>query len=500
MTDTTPEVIIYNSIEETGLIIEMQEATNPNSSYHPRPGDKVFRVPRTTTWRIVVPTIRKRKPIGISLWSLVYTFLGLTVAGTILLMLPFSSNSGQWSSFMTCLFTSTSSVCTTGLVVVDTLDHWSFYGQLVILILVQIGGLGFMTSTSLLLMAAGRKIGLRDRLLIGESAGITRIGGVIRLARNITYFTFISELIGAGVYLFHFLPEYGWKQGIWNSIFQSVSAFNNAAFDLFGSFRGLSGHAGDYLVLLSTAGLIILGSISFIVIQDTFRSKGFKRSSVDTKLVLIISGVLWLLGTAVVLAAEYHNPQTIGGMPLPEKILNAFFLSVSSRSAGFSTFSLGTLSIYSLFTLILLMFIGGASNSTAGGIKVNTLGVIVSTIWNTIKGRENPQAFGRELYIQQLFRSMVLLVLSLGLILVIFLILSLTEHFSSLNILFETVSAFGIVGLSTGITPLLSVPGELLIILLMLIGRLGPLTLIMVLSKTQHITTYRYPKESVRIG
>jgi len=231
-----------------------------------------------------------------------------------------------------------------------------------------------------------------------------------------------------------------------------------------------------------------------------YQSRGLKRSSADTKLVVLITGLLLVLGTLLILITEFNNPETIGTMSFPEKIINAFFLSVTARSAGFSTVSIGSAAIFTIFTLMVLMYIGGASNSNAGGIKVNTLGLIIATIWTTIKGKDNPGAFGKEFKIEQVFRAVTLLVLSLGLITLVFLILSITEHFTSIDILFETISAFGIVGLSSGITPYLSSFGQLVIILLMFIGRLGPLTLIIVLTKAQRSTTYHYPTESIRIG
>jgi trk system potassium uptake protein len=478
-----------------------QNTQNPDQPYRPRPGNRMYRVPKIRTQRFTLPKIRpvKRSP-GISLLSFVYGFATMIAIGTLLLMMPFCSNSHQFTSFIDCLFTSTSAVCVTGLVVVDTLDHWSVIGQIVIGVLIQSGGLGFMISTTLLLMATGRKIGLRERILLKESVGLDRIGGVIRLARNIMLFTLIVEVLGALVFFIRFWSEYEWPTAVWKSIFQSVSAFNNAGFDLFGGFRSLSGYSGDYLVLLSTAVLIILGGISFVVINNIYRARGLHHSSIDTKLVLLITAILLASGTLVVLATEYSNPQTLGSMPLSLKILNSFFQSVTSRTAGFNVLNIGSFSVYTLFFIMILMFIGGAAGSTAGGIKVNTLGLIVATIWGTIKGREHPGAYGREFPIEQIFRGMTLLVLSLGIIVLVFFILSITEGFHSINILFETVSAFGTVGLTTGITPELSLTGKGVIIVLMFVGRLGPLTLIMSLASKRQVSKYRYPVDSVRIG
>jgi trk system potassium uptake protein TrkH len=336
--------------------------------------------------------------------------------------------------------------------------------------------------------------------LIGESIGVSRIGGLVRLTQHILLFTLGAEFIGAAVFYIRFSADYGWLEGIWKSVFQSVSAFNNAGFDVFGGFRSLTGYSGDYLVILTTAGLIILGGLGFLVIDNIYRAKGIKRTTADTKLVLTVTGLLLALGTLVVLAAEYTNPKTMGDMPIQLKLLNSFFQSVTARTAGLNSIDTGSLTVFSLFFVMILMFIGGASGSTAGGIKVNTVGTILTTIWSTLKGKEFPGAFGREFPAQQIFRSLALLVISLALIIGSFLLLTYTEKFSMMRVLFETVSAFGTVGLSTGITPDLSVAGRLVLVLVMFIGRLGPLTLIMALARGQKTADYRFPKESVRIG
>ncbi len=478
----------------------MEEFNSSNSPYLHRPGDKKFRVPRTKPLRIPIPEIPIIRPRTVSLISFVYGFAVMIVIGAILLLFPFSSKSGLWTAPVDCFFTATSAVCVTGLVVLDTLDHWSIFGQFIILVLIQLGGLGFMTTTIILMMAAGRKIGLRDRILIGESIGVSRIGGLVRLTRHIFLFTVIAELVGAILFYIRFAADYGWVGGIWKAVFQSVSAFNNAGFDLFGGFHSLTGYSGDYLIILTTSALVILGGLGFLVIENIIRVKGIKRNTVDTKLVLIVTALLLTVGTLVVLAAEFNNPNTLGNMSFPYKILNAFFQSVTARTAGFNSINTGALTVFSLFFVMILMYIGGASGSTAGGIKVNTIGIIFATIWNTIRGRENPGAFGREFPIQQIFKSMALLVISLGLIIGAFLLLSYTENFSSSRVLFETISAFGTVGLSTGITPDLSTAGRVILIIIMFIGRLGPLTLIMALSRAQRPRGYRFPQESVRIG
>ncbi len=478
----------------------MKDNNQPELSYLHRPGDRRFRVPRTKPLHITIPNIPIVKPRTVSLISFVYGFAAMIIIGAVLLLFPFSSKAGIWTAPVDCLFTSTSAVCVTGLTVVDTFDHWSSIGQLIILLLIQLGGLGFMTSTIILMMATGRRIGLRDRILIGESIGVSRLGGLVKLTRDILFFTLSAELVGAILFYLRFSSQYGWISGIWKAVFHSVSAFNNAGLDIFGGFRSLTGYSGDYLVILTTAALIILGGLGFVVIDNILQAKGIKRSTIDTKLVLIVTVLLLTLGTLVILVSEFSNPRTLGNMPILEKILNAFFQSVTSRTAGFNSINTGALNIFSLFFVVILMFIGGASGSTAGGIKVNTVGIILPTLWDTLRGKEHPGIFGREFPLQQIFRSMALLVVSLGLVIVVFLLLTETETFTSIRILFETVSAFGTVGLSTGITPELSTAGRLILAVMMFVGRLGPLTLIMALAGAQRSRGYRFPQESVRIG
>lgn len=465
-----------------------------------KPGDRVYRVPRQQPWRILIPSIPKKKVPKASLWTLVYGFATIIVVGSILLMLPFSSRSGQITPFINSLFTSTSAVCVTGLVVVDTWGHWNYFGQSVILILIQLGGFGYMTMATLFLIALGRRIGLRERLLIGESIGLSRIGGIVRLVRNMVIFTLGVEAIGAAILYIQLSRYFSTGIAIWKSVFQAVSAFNNAGFDLFGGYKSLTGFQNDYLVLLTTAFLIILGGLSFLVIEDVFVTKKFSRFSIDTKMVLTVSGLLLVLGTAVILVTEYGNPETLGVMSLPEKILNAFFQSATSRTAGFNSINTGNMTNYALFFTMLLMFIGGASGSTAGGIKVNTFGLIIASIWSAMRGKEHPTAFNRELDFAQIIRALSVLVLSIAVVAIIVFILTITEKTSFIKILFETVSAFGTVGLSTGITPDLSILGRALIILTMFIGRLGPLTLILALVRSQRKSVYRHPKGMVRIG
>ncbi len=473
--------------------------TDPGTP-EPRPGNRVYRVPRLRPLRIIVPQIRPRRPLGVSFLTLVYGFAGMIAAGTVLLMLPIANHTGEWGSFITGLFTATSAVCVNGLAVVDTLDHWTYAGQAIVLVLIQLGGFTFMAGATILLIAASRRIGFRGRIQMSESLGTPYAGAVVRLARNIFYFTLAVELIGALILYTRFSSQYGWVPSIWKAVFQSISSFNNAGFDLSGGFGSLTGYQGDYLIVLTVAILAWLGAISFLVLRDLFQSRGLHRSSNNTKLVLLVTGLIIVLGTGFILAAEFNNSATLGNLSWPHKVLISFYYAAAGRTVGFALINAGSMFLFSLLIMMIMMFIGGAAGSTAGGIKANTAGLLLATIWNTVRGEDNPGAFRREFQLQQIFRALTLLILAIVAVSLVFLVLSVTEKFPSIDILFETISALSTAGLSTGITPQLSLPGKAIIVLAMFIGRLGPLALIYTLSQTQKVSVYRYPKESIRMG
>jgi trk system potassium uptake protein len=465
-----------------------------------RPGDRFFRVARNEPWRVLIPVEYKKKSSQPSLRTLIYGFAGMIILGTILLMMPFAAESGQFTSPINAFFTATSSVCVTGLTVVETADYWNTCGEIIIMLLIQFGGFGYMAVTTFFLVALGRKISIREKLLVGESIGLTQPGDVRRLVRNLVIFTLVVEIIGAAILFSQFYSEFPLVEAIWKSIFHAVSAFNNAGFDLMGGLRSLSGYNSNPLILLTIAGLVIIGGLSFLVIQDIFRARKTMHLAIDSKMVLAVSGILLLFGTIVIIATESANPGTLGSLSFPDKILNSFFHTVVSRTAGFYTFDISGMAPYALFFIMLLMFIGGASGSTAGGIKVGTFGIIFATMLSAIRGKEHPGAFGREFMESQIYRALAVVMLSVGLLVIVVFFLTLIEDFEFLPLAFESVSAFGTVGLSTGITPDLSVIGKILITLTMFVGRLGPLTLIFTMVKSQKVTTIGYPKEIIRIG
>jgi trk system potassium uptake protein TrkH len=445
--------------------------------------------------------ITTRRTRDFSLTALIYGFAAIIAVGTVLLILPMSSSSGRFTNPIDALFTATSAVCVTGLVVLDTGTYWNHFGQAIILILFQIGGFGFMTSATILFMVMGRRIGLRERLLIGESVGMPGPGGMVRIVRRAALFTLVVEGIGTAILFAHFFGG-GASIGtaLWKAVFHAVSAFNNAGFDIMGGFRSLVDYQGDYVVLLAVAILIILGGIGYVVMDDVFASRRFSRLTTDSKVVLATTASLLVLGTVLLLAGEFSNSSTLGALSFPQKLLVSFFQSVTPRTAGFTAIEIGKLIGPSLFLTMFLMFVGGASGSTAGGVKVNTFGVLVSAAVSSFRGSEHPIAFGRELVPRNVYRAVTLVMFYLVLVAVVVLALSISERFAFLNLLFETFSALGTVGLTTGITPGLTVAGRLIIIVAMFVGRLGPLTFASVLVQRQQPIRYRFPKETIRIG
>ncbi|MBI2916838.1 MAG: Trk family potassium uptake protein [Chloroflexi bacterium] len=422
----------------------------------------------------------------------------MIVVGTILLLLPFATSSGQSAGLLTALFTATSAVCVTGLIVVDTGKYWSPFGQGVILVLIQLGGLGFMTSSTLLFLLLGRRITLRERMLIGGAVGSEHSpGGMVRLVRRIILLTLAIEAAGV-VYLVWRFSAFPRATALWQGVFHSVSAFNNSGFSLFSD--SLTGYQLDVSTLMALAVLIILGGISYTLLADVARFRRFRRLTVDSRIVLVSTVVLLAIGTLFILLAEAANPGTLGPMTWPHKVANAFFHAVMPRTAGFNSLNVASFMQPTLFFNMILMFIGAASGSTGGGIKVNTVGILVAATVSTLRGRPRPEAFGRELVEEQLHRALLLVALGLGAVFGVAFALSLVDNHTFVEQLFESFSAFGTVGLSMGITPTLSVAGQLLIIITMFVGRLGPLTLALSLTQRRQVVRYRYAKEAVKIG
>jgi len=434
---------------------------------------------------------------------LVLGFATVILIGALLLNLPIASKSGESVGFINALFTATSAVCVTGLVVVDTGTYWTTFGQVVILLLIQIGGLGFMTMGTLFALIVGKKITLKERLVMQEALNQFNVAGVVRLAKYILITTFTIEGIGALLLSIRFIPLYGFWKGVGYSIFHAISAFCNAGFDLIGKFRSLTPFVNDPLINIVVMALIILGGIGFVVILEVLQKRRFARLSLHSKLAITITAMLLSLGFVVIFILEFNNPYTMKDLPIGGKLLSAMFHSVTPRTAGFNTLPTDKLTVASIFFTIVLMFIGGSSAGTAGGVKITTAGVVAATIVSVIKGNDDTEIFGRRVARDIINRSLAIIGLSMGLVVVVTMVLSITEgSHSFIEIFSETISAFGTVGLSLGITPSLSSIGKIIISLTMFAGRVGPLTIFLALAqrKQQHKGIVRYPEEKVIVG
>jgi trk system potassium uptake protein TrkH len=471
-----------------------------------RPGDRRVRVERTRPQEFrLKPLRRARRPPSPAL-SLLLVFIVLIAVGTLLLMLPMASTAGTSTRFVDALFTATSAACVTGLVVLDTATHWSPFGQVVILLLIQAGGFGIMAGSTLLLqLFLGRRTTLRDRILVQESLGGLQLGSVTTLLKRIAIFTLVIEGIGAVVLSIAFMagPEAGPPGdplGIWWGVFHAVSAFNNAGFDLTGGFRSLGPFVDDWVVLLTIAILLSLGGLGFAIVGDAVARRRWSRMALETKLVLSTTAALLIGGTLLIGFTEWANPLTLGALPTEQRLLNALFESTTLRTAGFTALDTGAFAEATLFVVMALMFIGGASGSTAGGIKVNTFAVLLIAIASTVRGQPSATAFGRRIQHAVVYRALAVALLAIAFVFVVGLGVTLTSEASFVETLFEAVSAFGTVGASTGITPDLPDPARVIIAFAMFVGRLGPLTLVLALTARERTISFRPAVESVRIG
>lgn len=468
-----------------------------------RLGDQRVRIERVKPQEFHIERERRmRRPPPPPALVLVAGFAALIAVGTVLLMLPISAADGSWTRPIDALFTATSAVCVTGLVVLDTGTYWSPFGQVVILALIQVGGFGFMTgSTLLLLLLIGRRTGLRDRIVAQASTGVPDLGSVTSVIRRVAVFTIVAEGIGALVLFFVFADRYGdMGRAAWHGLFHSVSAFNNAGFDLIGEFRSLAPFVDDPFVLIPVAALIVVGGLGYAIVGDALAKRRWRLFALETKLVLLTSLVLVVGGAAAIAALEWSNPATLGMMPEPQRVLNAVFESVTLRTAGFSAVPTGQLAVATLFVVMALMFIGGASGSTAGGIKVNTFAILLFTIISTARGLPSAQALGRRVPHILIYRAMSVALMSVAAVFVFALGLQLMTGESFVQVLFEAVSAVGTVGASTGITSTLPDPARLWLVPAMFLGRLGPLTLVLALSARARPVRFRPAVESIRIG
>ena len=472
--------------------------------WRPKPGDRVVRHPRQEEIGPVRLTVTARKAQSRALASpliLIYAFAGLITLGTLLLLLPASSEGRGAAPFVDTLFTATSAVTVTGLVVHDTATYWTRFGQVVILGLMFVGGLGFMTIATFLLILIGHRVTLAQRLLVKESLGVDQLGGLVRLTVIIVLVASAIQVAGFAVLFIRFSFLYSPPEAIWQAVFHAVSGFNNAGFVALKEPGGLASLRSEEAIIGTIAVLVALGSISFYVMVDVVRLRRFALFSLNTKLVVVMSSGLVLLGTVVFLSSEYQNPETLGPLPVEDKIAVSVFESISGRTAGFTTVDFGATQAQTNFFFTGLMFIGGASASVAGGVKVNTVAVILVALVAMFRGRSHASAFSREIPQPQIQRAMIIVAVAIAFVfLEVALLASVESGFDFMDLFFEGVSAFGTVGLSSGITPQLSGWGHAILMVAMFVGRLGPLTIGIAMAQSSGTDAYRYASERVTIG
>ena len=403
-------------------------------------------------------------------------FASVILIGALLLCLPAASAHGESIGFINALFESTSAVCVTGLVVVDTGTDLSLFGQIVIICLIQIGGLGFMTMATMIFLILGKRITLRERLVMQEALNQFSLEGVVRLTKSVIAVTFLIEGLGALLLSTRFIPIYGLVKGIYFSIFHAISAFCNAGFDLIGNYSSLTKYVGDPIINITIMGLIVLGGLGFTVILDISRNHRFHRWSLHTKLAVVVTAVLIVTGAVFFFAVEYNNPKTLGSLGAGTKVLASFFQSVTPRTAGFNTIDQASMSNASKFMSVILMFIGASPASTGGGIKTVTASVIFLMAISVIKGREDIQVFEKRIPQSIGNRALTITLINLAILISITMILSIVEPQKFIDILFEVSSALGTVGLASFDNGSMKNISKIFIILTMFAGRVGPQT------------------------
>lgn len=434
-------------------------------------------------------------------------FIAVITLGALLLLMPFSTSDGTWSDPITALFTSTSAVCVTGLSVVDVGKYYSFWGQLCLVFLVQIGGLGYMTATTFLLILIGRRFGLKDKIALQQSLDKSGLDGVVQLVQSILATTILFELTGVFLLMLVFVPQFGFNDGLWSAVFHSINAFNNAGFSLYSD--NLIGYRGSPLINLTIGGLIIFGGIGYQVIMEFYlwaRAR-FNKSPICTifslnfKVVTSTTAILIILGTIAFLVMEYNNPETFGPLSLGQKVMAAWFQSVTPRTAGFNTIDIGKMTETSLFLTIALMFVGASPGSTGGGIKTTTFRILFSCTAAVLEGKEQVDCYQRQIPIALILKTISVVFGSLMVVIVSASLVELANpELEFIQVLFEAVSAFGTVGLSTGITAKISAIGKLILIATMYIGRVGVLLLMSAAVGDPKPTTVKYPEESLLVG
>lgn len=428
-------------------------------------------------------------------------FALVILTGGILLSMPFSSANGTFTPFVDSLFTATTSVCVTGLITVDTGTHWNYIGKVIILLMIQIGGLGFMSFSTIAAVMLGKKITLKNRLLMQEAYNAFNLQGIIRMVKYVVSFTLGVESIGALLLMTQFIPVYGWGKGIFFGIFHSISAFCNAGIDLIGNFQSVVPFNTNNILMITIMALIAVGGLGFAVWMEIWEFKSLRKLSMHSK--VVISTTLFLIfgGAILMFIFEYKNPSTIGNMSFVDKIINSFFASITPRTAGFNSVSTTDMTMSSRLLTMILMFIGGSPGSTAGGIKTTAFATLLFTVISVVKGRDDPEMFGRRLDKSTVYKAFTVVVMGISIVLVATSILSVfNPQFTMENILYETISGFATVGLTEGITTQLHVVSKYTLIVSMYLGRVGPLTVILALANLKQPAKFKYPEGKVLIG
>ena len=433
---------------------------------------------------------------------LAVSFACVILVGALLLMLPIASRNGQSIPFLDALFTAASASCVTGLVVYDTWTQFTFFGQAVILLMIQLGGLGFMTVLFFLSSAISNRASLNQRLLIVSSFNLNDMSDTVRVVKNALKITFLFEGIGAVILTLCFVPRYGWG-AVWKGIFISVSAFCNAGFDILGpdGLGSLSTYSRSPVVLLTVCCLIVCGGLGFFVWEEIRTKRSFKALSLYSKMVIWLTGALILFGAVFFFFAEFGNEQTFGGMPVWEKGLNALFQSVTLRTAGFTAIDQGGLTDVSLVLSTLLMLVGGSSGSTAGGMKTVTIGILLLALRAGLRGREQVTLRGRTIPQSKVLSALTLVLVVAAMFLVSSMAIAIVDGVPYLHAAYEAASALGTVGLTTGITPGLSSVTHLLLVAMMYLGRVGVLSFSLAfLTRGNAANKISYPETNVMIG
>ncbi|MBU8787582.1 TrkH family potassium uptake protein [Bacillus glycinifermentans] len=428
--------------------------------------------------------------------TLALSFIIIIAIGACLLKLPIASTA--YISWADALFTATSATTVTGLSVVNIGTEYTVFGQTVIMLLIQVGGLGLMTFAVLVVMMIGKKIGLQQRILVQEAFNQTSLGGLVRLVKHLFIFTIVFECVAFLILSIRWVPEYGFQKGLFHSsLFNTVSAFNNAGFSLWPD--NLMKYVGDPVVNLVITGLFITGGIGFTVLLDLWTKRNFRKLSLHSKLMIVGTLIINAAAALAIFLLEYSNPGTLGKLPLTEKLWGAYFQGVTPRTAGFNTVDIAQMTPPSLLLITILMFIGAGSGSTGSGIKLTTFIITILATLTFLRGKSETVVFNRAIKMKTILRALAIIVISFLFVLMAMFLLTITEHAPFLDIVFEVVSAFGTVGLSMGLTPELTLPGKAVIMMMMFIGRVGPLTIAFTLAKPKK-TPIRHPEEEVITG